>query len=877
MDTPMMRQYEAVKRAHPGALVMFRLGDFYELFGEDAEVAARALDLVLTSRPVAKGRRIPMCGVPHHAADGYVAKLLDRGFRVAICDQVEDAKLARGLVRREVVRVVTPGTAMSPVMLAARETLYAAALCRAGGRVGFAVADVSTGEFRMAERTDEAGLIRDLQRYAPREVIVAEDADPTLAALAAPALVTPYDSWRFGPDAAERALRDHFQTPTLDGFGCADAPVATRAAGALLQYLRETQRSALPHIWRLQTDLAEDAVTLDPAALRSLEITAAMGGDRHATLVAVVDRTQTAMGARCLHRWLRAPLGRRAEIEARHDAVEALCADGARRRLQDGLSRVADLERLVGRAGHGSANARDLAAIARSLAEVDALRHGAAGLGAPLLHALAGDMDTHAGLRDAIAGAFVEDPPASVRDGGFIRRGYDPELDALRDAARSGKAWIADLEASERERTGIKSLRVGYNKVFGYYVEIRHANRDRVPPEYERRQTLVGAERYVTPAMKEREALILSAQERIAEREHAIFAALRDRVAAASATLLRTAAALAALDVLAGFAEVARAHAYVRPEMTEDPVLTLAESRHPVVERLVADERFVPNDLDVTASRRVAVVTGPNFGGKSTYLRQAALAVVLAQAGSFVPARRARIGVVDRIFTRVGAQDDLAGGRSTFLVEMQETANILHNATPRSLVILDEVGRGTSTYDGLSLAWAVVERLHDETGCRALFATHYQELTELAERLPGVFNLNVLVREEGDRVVFTHRVAEGAADRSYGLHVAQLAGLPPDVISRAGEILARLQAEKAEAAAALDPDQSEQLVLGIEAPPDWEREIAALDLASMTPLDAMNALAEIQSRLRAAARAAPTQSPNVIRLRRQRPRASRDG
>jgi len=861
-----MRQYEALKRDHPGTLLMFRLGDFYELFGQDAEVASRALDLVLTSRPVAKGQRIPMCGVPHHAAEGYVAKLLDAGHRVAICDQVEDAKVARGIVRREVVRIVTPGTAIAPSMLAAGESLYVAAVCGGDSRYGLAFADLSTGEFRMMEAESRSELARALSRCAPREVVVPDD-DDAWSTLLAPALVTAYDAWRFAAATAERALREHFRAPTLDGFGHWDAPTATRAAGALLQYLRETQRSALLHVWRLQTDQASDVMAIDPIALRSLEITASLAGDRRATLAAAVDRTCTAMGARHLQRWLRGPSRRRDEIVARHDAVAALTPGASRQALRERLARIGDLERLVGRAGHGSATARDLVAIARALAEVDDLRRDVRTLGASLLAQLASELDAHAALRGAISSALVEDPPVAVHDGGLVRRGFDPALDELRDAAQSGKTWIAELEVAERARTGIKSLRVGYNKVFGYYLEISHANRERVPPDYERRQTLVGAERYVTPAMKAREALILSAQERIADREREIFLALRDRVAAASPTLLRTAAALATLDVLAGFAEGAEQHGYTRPVMIEEPGLSLAGSRHPVVEQVLRDERFVPNDVEMSADRRIALVTGPNFGGKSTFLRQVALAVVLAQAGAFVPADHATIGIVDRIFTRIGAHDDIAGGRSTFLIEMQETANILHNATASSLVILDEVGRGTATYDGLSLSWAIVERLQEEPGCRTLFATHYHELTELAAHLPGVFNVNVLVREEGDRIVFTHRVADGAADRSYGIHVAQLAGLPPAVIQRADAVLARLQAEKSDAADALEAPESVQLALGLAPPASLESEIASLNLTSMTPLEALNVLAALQARARSAAPRSSAQSGKVVQMR----------
>ncbi|MDR7530818.1 MAG: DNA mismatch repair protein MutS [Armatimonadota bacterium] len=856
----MMRQYQALKRAYPGTLLLFRLGDFYELFGEDAEVAARVLDLTLTSRPVAKGRRVPMCGVPHQTLESYLSRLLERGFRVAICEQVEDPRKAKGLVRREVVRVVTPGTVTSEALLPPRENVYLAAVNPTAQRWGVAVADLSTGEFRITELEPEAA-VQELERLSVREVLHPEGSElpPTVGGAR-----TPYEPWRFDLQEARRVLCEQFQVVSLDGFGCGDLPLATGAAGALIQYLRETQRSGLLHIHGLQVYRPQETLLLDPSAVRSLELLQPLAGkDRRATLVGVLDRTRTSMGGRLLRRWILAPLLDRARIEARLDAVEELVRYTHRPQLQERLGQVADLERLVGRCGHGSANPRDLVALQRSLAAVAELHRQASGFRSALLQEVASRLDSHDDLREELQRALVDDPPSNPREGGFVREGYDAELDQLRRAASDAKRWIRDLEARERERTGIKSLRVGFNKVFGYYIEVTRPHRDRVPPDYERRQTLVGAERYVTPEMKEREALILNAEERQREREYEIFCSLRDRVAARGASLLATASAVATLDVLCSFAEVSEAYGYARPELVDEPVLEVEGGRHPVVERLL-EEPFVPNDLRMDPRRRIAVVTGPNFAGKSTYLRQNALLVILAQAGCFVPARSARVGLVDRVFTRVGAADDLAGGRSTFLVEMQEVANILRNATPRSLVILDEVGRGTATYDGLSIAWAVVEYLQAHARPRTLFATHYHELTELAGRLDGVFNLNVRVREEGERVVFLHQVAEGASDRAYGIHVARLAGVPREVTRRAAELLEELQGLARKEGTLARRGRAVQMALPLSVPSEVEAELASLDLASMTPLEALNKLHELQQRVRERTRAEPSK---VVRMR----------
>lgn len=855
MDTPMMRQYQSLKRTYPGALLMFRLGDFYELFGEDAEIASRVLGLTLTSRPVSKTRRIPMCGVPHHAVDGYIARLLERGYRVAICDQVEDPGKAKGLVRREVVRVITPGTIMEAALLPQRASIYIAAVVRQGGRWGIAFADLSTGELRCMEHPGEGRIAEEIARHDVREVLHPEGQNPPLPDPPPP--TTPLDPWRFDPETARQVLCEQFNVTSLEGFGCAELPVGTCAAGALIQYLRETQRSSLKHFRRLQVHHPDEFVFLDSSTIRNLELvhSDSSSGSHPSCLLDVLDHTETAMGGRLLRRWLLSPLRSIDGIRARLEAVGELLRSPARPGLRSILRGMGDLERMVGRAGHGSANARDLVGLALTLEQVARLREATGSFSSPLLREIHGRLDDHQELREEIRRALVPDPPLTVREGGLIREGYDPELDSMREAVKEAKEWLINLEARERERTGIKTLKVGYNKVFGYYIEVTRPYLDRVPPDYEPRQTLVGAQRYVTPQMKEKEALILHAHERMCEREYELFCALRDRVTAASSSLLDTASAVGALDTLASLAEAAERFGYVEPELVEEPVLEIEEGRHPVVEQALRNQGFVPNTLVMGPSRRIAIVTGPNFAGKSTYLRQNAIIALMAQIGSFVPAKRARVGIVDRIFTRVGASDDIASGRSTFLVEMQETANILHNATSYSLVLLDEVGRGTATYDGLSIAWAVVEYLWKHIGCRTLFATHYHELTDLADRLPGVFNLNVLVREEGGRIVFLHRVADGASDRSYGIHVAQLAGLPEEAVERARQILETLQPQgKKPVEEALTPlarrRKVVQMGLPLIMPSPVEEEILRLDLASMTPMEAMMKLWELQERSR---------------------------
>jgi len=857
----MMRQYQELKARHPGALLMFRLGDFYELFFDDAVVAARELEIVLTSRGVAAGRRVPMCGVPHHALTGYLARLVDRGYRVAICDQVEDPRKARGLVRREVTRVVTPGTVMDAALLPAREHRYLASAVNEGGAWGLAAVDLSTGDFlaTQIEGPDaDRRMADELARLDPREIVVPSGTEEG-AGQTAGSRWTQLDAWRFEPGVARRALLDHFHVASLDGFGCEALAHATAAAGALVQYLQQTQQSPLAHLRGLRVYGTESVLEIDEITRRNLELLRNRGnGDARHTLIGVLDETMTAMGGRLLREWLLRPLLDVEEITARHSAVGAALEErGRREAVRGALRALPDLARLVGRIGHGSATARDLCALREGLERLPALREELGQLPDARFAGLAAAMDPHGDVADHIARALVDDLPSGLRDGGMIRSGYDPALDDLREAASGGKAWIAGLEASERERTSIRSLRVGFNKIFGYYIEVSNANQHLVPADYIRKQTLTGAERYVTPDMKEREAAILGAEERIAALEFELFCALRDAVATRAPSLLEVARALAEADVLLALAEAAERGGYVRPEMAAEPVIEVRDGRHPVVERLLEGERFVPNSLRLDVrDRALLIVTGPNMAGKSTLLRQAALITIMAQMGSFVPAASARVGITDRIFTRVGATDEIASGRSTFLVEMQEVSRILHGATKSSLVLLDEVGRGTSTYDGMSLAWAVVEYLHNRIGARTLFATHFHELTELEGMLPRVHNIAMQVQEQGEQIVFLHTVADGRADRSYGIHVARLAGIPEEVTALAGRILQQLEAAAARPGDAdTEPVPSRarrprQLPLALEITSPVEEELLGMAIETMTPLEALRVLADLRERAR---------------------------
>jgi DNA mismatch repair protein MutS len=864
--TPVRQQYLQIKAQHPDAIVFFRLGDFYETFDADAEIAARELDLVLTSRPVAKDVRVPMAGVPHHAVEGYIARLIEKGYRVAIAEQVGEVT-GKGLVAREVTRVVTPGTVVEPALLDEKRPNYLAAVVveedpsappfdpaqggLGAGRAGLAYVDITTGEFATTQ-LDASGVAQELARLQPRECLVPENAGIEYAVNSMH--VTPLAAYRFELGAARQALLDHFGVATLDGFGCAGKPLAIQAAGAIVHYLRETQKGALAQIVGLSTYSTTRFMTLDAATRRNLELTETIRERKtRGSLLGVLDLTLTPMGGRLLRTRLAQPLLDRAELEARLDEVGAFYEDTILRgQVREVLKGLPDLERLTNRVLAGIAAPRDLVGIRKALEAVPQLVETMQEAGGrrqeEILH-LVSSLDPCEDVASLISSAIVDDPPASVSTGDVIRPGFSAELDGIATAARDARAWIANLEKAERERTGIKSLKVGYNKVFGYYVEVTKANLDAVPEAYIRKQTLVNAERFITPELKEYEALILNAEERQVEVETRLFNDVCQQVGARGGALLKTARALARLDVATAMAEVAVRNRYVRPELVDEDVLEIVAGRHPVVERTLRDEPFTSNDLHLNAEERILVITGPNMAGKSVYLRQNALIVLMAQMGSFVPADRARIGIVDRIFTRIGAQDEVAAGQSTFMVEMVEAANILNHATPRSLLILDEVGRGTSTYDGMSIAWATVEYLHNhpQRRSRTLFATHYHELTELADRLPAVQNYNLAVVEEGDQVVFLHKVEPGGADRSYGIHVAQLAGVPRPVIHRAEELLTQLESGEFRPGTPA-PEPRQPALFATEHPVVGE--LRELDVSTMTPLEAINALYELQRRMK---------------------------
>ncbi|MGD8813758.1 MAG: DNA mismatch repair protein MutS [Anaerolineales bacterium] len=843
--TPVRKQYLEIKRQYPDAILFFRLGDFYETFDQDAEITARELDIVLTSRNIAKGNRVPMAGIPHHAAENYLGRLIEKGYHVAICEQVGDEPV-KGLFPRQVVRVVTPGTVVEPGLLPGDMNNYLVAVVLDEQQVGVAYVDISTGEFAAAhlQAPDPETMIRqELVRLRPAEILLAESMSlPNGDAFH----ITRLPDWRFEFDRASEKLQQHFGTATLDGFGLGDKPQAIRAAGALIDYLADTQQPALKQLTELSTYTFDEFMALDAETRRNLELTETLRtGEVEGSLLGIIDATQTPMGKRLLRQWIAKPLLDLTRIHHRHDQVEAFFSDGLwRAEVRNALKKVGDLERLTNRAAAGVAGPRDLAGLRTQLQllpEVIEL------LGKPkekALKNLCGSLKPCVKVRKLLEKAITDEPPATLAHLGVIREGYSNDLDKVQEASRGARDWIANLEKVEQDRTSIKNLKVGYNKVFGYYIEVTKANSERVPKEYIRKQTLVNAERYITPEMKDYETQVLTAEERIREIEAELFREVCRKVAEQASNLLQTARALARLDVVTGLAEVAVRKGYTRPEVVDDDVLEIREGRHPVVEEFMLRGRFVPNDAVFEEGERVRVITGPNMSGKSTYLRQVALISLLAQMGSFVPARSSWLGLTDRIFTRIGAQDEIHAGQSTFMVEMVETANILHHATRRSLLILDEIGRGTSTYDGLSIAWAVVEYLHNHPRLRArtLFATHFHELTRLAEMLPGVRNYNVAVSDEGGQVVFLHKIVPGGADRSYGIHVAELAGLPRPVINRAQEILAQLEADASEVRLR-DRLPAHQMVLFPETNPLLD-ELGGLDIDAMSPLEALNKLYE---------------------------------
>jgi DNA mismatch repair protein MutS len=875
-STPLMRQYAAVKKEHPTALLFFRLGDFYELFFDDAIVASKELQITLTSRNKEKGIAVPMCGVPHHAAEGYIGKLIRKGFKVAICEQMEDARLAKKLVRREVTRVVTPGTAADP-SLGSDENNFLAALAQVGEHVGFAALDLSTGEFRATEFSGDGALRRvqeELEQLRPKELLYGSAAplfeaqqrsqSPQPRAAGATCTETPLDDWIFAPDHAIPLLENHFGVLSLEGFGLAGRTAAAAAAGAILYYVRSTQRGSLDHVDRIGWYERQNCLVLDAVTVRNLELIEPLfaGTDAGITLFRSVDAAVTPMGKRLLRAWLLRPSLDLAEINARLDAVEAGVKETiAREELRRALDGVLDLERLLSRVTLETANPRDVLALASSLAKIPAIKASLFRLAAERLRTLHASLDELADLRDRIEKTIVPEPPLTFADGGVIAPGLDCDLDELRELSRNSKQVLAQIEHRERGRTAIGSLKVKFNSIFGYYMEVSKSNLHLVPQDYERKQTLVGAERFTTPELKEYESKILDAQEKIVEIERRLFTDLRTSIAAEAKRIRQTALAMAEVDVLASLAHVAALRNYCRPNFIASAEgaagdLEIIEGRHPVIEQQEMSggtDRFVPNDLYLNASTHtILLLTGPNMGGKSTYLRQTALIVILAQMGSFVPARSARLSIVDRVFTRIGASDNLARGRSTFMVEMTETAAILHTATPRSLILLDEVGRGTSTYDGLAIAWAAIEYLHARVRAKTLFATHYFELTELAEQLAGVKNYHVSVKETGGGIAFLRKVEPGAADRSYGIEVAKLAGLPNEVITRAREVLTEHESAERELTGHLSPGATPpptQLTIFTPLSQPVLEKLRAVDLNRLTPLEALNLLAELKKEI----------------------------
>ncbi len=858
--TPMMQQYLRIKAEYPDMLLFYRMGDFYELFFDDAERAAALLDITLTKRGQSAGQPIPMAGVPYHAAEGHLARLARRGVSVAICEQLGDPAKSKGPVERKVVRVVTPGTLTDEALLDDRRENLLCAIAEAPAakpgapeaeaRFGLATLELSGGRFSVSELTGLGALNAELERLKPAELLLADDSALPRRLHPGPG-ITHRQAWLFDADSAEHLLCRQFGTRDLRGFGCADLPLAVGAAGCLLQYVKDTQQCALPHLRGLTTERHGDALILDAATRRNLELLAplqaeAEQAERH-TLAAVMDATRTPMGARLLRRWIGRPLRDAAGVRQRHDAVESLLLSPRRESLRDELAAIADVERIVARIAIGTARPRDLAALRDALGRLPTLHACIAGLDSPLILALGGDLREQPVPADLLARALVDTPPALIRDGGVLVEGYHAELDELRNLAEHGDRFLLDLEQRERERTGIATLKVSYNRVHGYYIELGRTHAERVPADYQRRQTLKSTERYITPELKRFEDQVLSARERALALEKSLYEALLEQLREHIEALQKTAAALASLDVLAGLAERAEVLGWRRPELVDEVLIDIADGRHPVVERMLAargGETFVPNPTRLDAEHRMLVITGPNMGGKSTFMRQTALIVLMAYAGSFVPAASARIGPVDRIFSRIGAADDLAGGRSTFMVEMEETANILNNATDQSLVLMDEVGRGTSTFDGLSLAWACSVELATRVRALTLFATHYFELTALPREHGGIANLHLDAVEHGERIVFLHSVREGPANQSYGLQVAALAGVPAPVIARARERLQELEEDSAarDGGGERTGAPAQLSLFAPPAPHPAVNALEALDPDRLTPRDALDAL-----------------------------------
>ncbi len=877
--TPMMQQYKKTKEEFKDCILFYRLGDFYEMFFDDAKIVSKELELTLTGKNCGLEERAPMCGVPFHAVEGYLSKLVSRGYKVAICEQVEDPAQAKGLVKREVIRVVTPGTNLNAQALDESRNNYIMSIVYVSDRFGISFADVTTGDYFVTEVDSVRKLLDEMYKFSPKEVICNEAlvmSGVDMEDLKERLRLTMYalESWYFDDELCQRALLEHFRVSSLKGLGAADFGCGVIAAGALLRYLTETQKTSLSHMSKLQPYISGNFMVIDSSSRRNLELVETLREkQKRGSLLWVLDKTKTAMGARTLRGYVEQPLIQKEEIERRLQAVEELNSQMiTREELREYLSPVYDLERLIGRISYQTANPRDLIAFKTSLGMLPHLKTLLMDFQSPLLQEIQNDLDVLPDLYELIESSVLEEPPVTIREGNIIKDGYHEEVDRFRKAKTEGKSWLAEIETKERERTGIKNLRIKYNKVFGYYLEVTNSYKDLVPEDYIRKQTLTNAERYITPELKELEDTILGAEEKLTALEYELFTDIRDRIAAEVLRIQRTAKAVARLDVFTSLAFVADKNHYVRPKINGQGVVDIQKGRHPVVEQMIPENMFISNDtyLD-NDSNRISVITGPNMAGKSTYMRQTALIVLMAQIGSFVPAERADIGIVDRIFTRVGASDDLASGQSTFMVEMNEVSNILRNATANSLLILDEIGRGTSTFDGLSIAWAVIEHIADKKllGAKTLFATHYHELTELEGTMEGVNNYCIAVKEKGDDIVFLRKIVQGGADRSYGIQVAKLAGVPESVIERAKELAEELSradisvkakniAEEGRAKGKqkkkpkrYDEVDLEQISLfDTVKNEDVIRELEELDLPNMTPMEAMNTLNRLQNRLK---------------------------
>lgn len=875
--TPMMQQYVKTKEEYKDCILFYRLGDFYEMFFEDAQTAARELEITLTGKDCGLKERAPMCGIPYHAVDSYLNKLVSKGYKVAICEQVEDPKLAKGLVKREVIRVVTPGTNLSTQALDETKNNYLMCIVCMADRYGVAATDITTGDYMVTEVETDRKLLDEVTKFSPKEIICNQsltvsgiDLEDWKNRLG----ITIYalEDWYFDDELCRRALTEHFKVSTLEGLGLGDYNCGVIASGAILQYLHETQKTALENLTRLTPYVTGTFMIIDSSTRRNLELCETLREkQKRGSLLWVLDKTKTAMGARMLRSFVEQPLIEKEEINRRLEAVAELCSNAiAREEIREYLNPVYDLERLVSKISYRSANPRDMIAFKNSLAMIPHIKYMLGCFESPLLKEIEGEMDPLEDVCSLIDSAIADDPPIAIKEGGIIKEGYHEEIDRLRHAKTEGKTWLADLETKEREATGIKNLKIKFNKVFGYYLEVTNSYKDLVPERYTRKQTLANAERYITPELKELEDMILGAEDKLFSMEYELFSQVRDAVAKEVLRIQTTAKAVAGIDVFASLSLVAERNNYVRPKINERGIIDIKNGRHPVVERMITNDMFIANDtyLD-NGSNRISIITGPNMAGKSTYMRQTALIVLMAQIGSFVPAQSARIGIVDRIFTRVGASDDLASGQSTFMVEMTEVANILRNATASSLLILDEIGRGTSTFDGLSIAWAVVEHISNPKllGAKTLFATHYHELTELEGKLSSVNNYCIAVKENGDDIVFLRKIVKGGADKSYGIQVAKLAGVPDSVIERAKELAAQLSEADITVQAAesrpqtvskakAKPKQYDQVDLeqmslfDTVSDQDILKELGELEISTLTPIDALNTLYRLQNKLK---------------------------